>query len=211
MSKINVLQLFSIIILSTGLSNHVIVIPILIEQVGRDAWISVIIGYILMLGFSLLLLYVTKHFQDVSFMHWLSSTYSPLLSKTIAVTIVLFVIVTGWITLKETTMWVDQTFLFSTPTFVIALFLLIPPFYISYGKISVIAICAGVLIPLVVFFGILVAVGTIQNKDYHLITPVLVEHGWQMSCVVRFFFLWICHRNFHYHPVAARSYEEAKF
>ncbi len=71
-----------------GLTNHVIVIPFLINAAGRDAWISVIIGYIFTLLFSLLLLYVTRKFQSVSIFEWISSTYSRLLSRTIAFFIV---------------------------------------------------------------------------------------------------------------------------
>ncbi len=38
MTKINIIQLFAIFLLSMGLTNHVIVIPFLINAAGRDAW-----------------------------------------------------------------------------------------------------------------------------------------------------------------------------
>lgn len=179
MTKITISQLFTIILLGTGLSNHVIVTPILIDASGRDAWISVIIGYVSSLVFSLLLLYVTRQFQSVSLFEWLSFTYSQLLSRIIAIFIVVYLLITGWITLKETVMWTEETFLFNTPTIFIALFLLACSLYISYEKLSVIAICAGVLLPFVLMFGIFVAIGTIPDKNYHLVTPILVENGWQ--------------------------------
>jgi len=178
MKKISISQLFAIILLSTGLKNHVIVTPILIDTSGRDAWISVIVGYAFALVFSLLLLYVSRNFQTVSLFEWLSSTYSQQLSKLIAILIVIYLLITGWITLKETVMWTEETFLFNTPTFFIILLLLACSLYISYGRLNVIAICAGVLLPIVILFGIFVALGTIPDKAYKLLTPVLVENGW---------------------------------
>ncbi|MDQ0157958.1 GerAB/ArcD/ProY family transporter [Robertmurraya andreesenii] len=179
MTKINITQLFTIFILSMGLTNHVIVIPFLINAAGRDAWISVIIGYILTLLFSLLLLYVTRKFQSVSIFEWISSTYSRLLSRVIAFLLFIYLTITGFITLKETVLWINETFLFNTPVVVVSLFILTASIYISYGKINVIAICAGVVLPFVIIFGLFVAIGTIPDKNFTLITPVLVENGWK--------------------------------
>ncbi|MDY7043141.1 endospore germination permease [Virgibacillus sp. M23] len=178
MGNITISQLMAIFLLSTGLSNHVIVIPILINATGRDAWISVLIGYSLLLALSPLFLYVTKQFQDQSLFQWLSSTYSKTLSYGIAILIVIFLLIMGWITLKETVMWTDETYLFFTPILVITLFTLGASLYISYCKLNVIGICAGVLLPLVILFGMFVAIGTIPDKNYRLVAPVLVENGW---------------------------------
>lgn len=142
MKKISILQLFTIILLSTGLSNHVIVTPILIDASGRDAWISVIIGYALTIVLSLLFIYVSGHFQTMSVFEWLSTTYSRLLSRIIAILIASYLLITGWVTLKETVMWTKESFLFNTPTIIITLFLLACSLYISYGKLNIIAICA---------------------------------------------------------------------
>jgi len=179
MTKINIIQLFAIFLLSMGLTNHVIVIPFLINAAGRDAWISVIIGYIFTLLFSLLLLYVTRKFQSVSIFEWISSTYSRLLSRVIAFLLFIYLTITGFITLKETVLWINETFLFNTPVVVVSLFILTASIYISYGKINVIAICAGVVLPFVIIFGLFVAIGTIPDKNFTLITPVLVENGWK--------------------------------
>ncbi|MFL0574900.1 endospore germination permease [Priestia megaterium] len=178
MGRITIPQLFTIFLLSTGLSNHVIVIPILLECAGRDAWISVIIGYFLILVFSLLILYISRRCQSECLFDWITSNYSKVLSVIIAVLFAIFLLVTGWVSLRETVIWTNETYLMNTPVFFIALFIVGASLYISYGKLNIIAICAGVLLPLVVLLGIFVAIGTIPDKDYHLITPVLVENGW---------------------------------
>lgn len=179
MSKISISQLFAILLLATGLSNHVLVIPILINAAGRDAWLSVIIGYMVFTIFSPVILYVLKGINATSVFDWLTTNYSRFLSRIIGLLFLLFFVVAGWITLKETTMWTGETYLFETPILVVALFLLGTSFYISYGRLNVIAICAGVLLPVVILFGIFVATGTIPDKDYMLVGPILVENSWK--------------------------------
>lgn len=176
--KISVSQVFYIFLLSTGLSNHVLVIPLLIDAAGRDAWISVLIGYLISIPFLLILLYVMKNLKNISLFDWLKSTYSAAFSRIIATLIAIYLLIVGWITLKETVTWTHETYLLNTPVLVIGLSILASSIYISYGKINVIAICAGVLLPLVIVLGCFVAIGTIPAKDYSFITPVLVENTW---------------------------------
>ncbi|MCP3740002.1 GerAB/ArcD/ProY family transporter [Rossellomorea sp. BNER] len=178
-NQISISQFFYIFLLSTGLSNHVIVIPLLIDAAGRDAWISIIVGYFMSIPFLFLLLYVNKQFKDLSLFQWLKENSSLALSRIMALLIVIFLFITGWITLKETVTWTHETYLPNTPMLVVGFAILAISIYISYGKLNVIAICAGVLLPLVVIFGIFVAIGTIPDKNYALVTPVLVENGWQ--------------------------------
>ncbi|WP_369809912.1 hypothetical protein [Gracilibacillus caseinilyticus] len=89
MSKITISQFFAILLLGTGLSNHVIVVPLLLNAAGRDSCL-----------------------------------------------------VSRFVTLKETTMWTDETNLFQTPTILIAALLIGASFYISLDNVKVIAICA---------------------------------------------------------------------
>ncbi|WP_379599940.1 GerAB/ArcD/ProY family transporter [Oceanobacillus profundus] len=177
-NPISVSQFFFIFLISTGLSNHVLVIPLLIDAAGRDAWISVFVGYFISIPFLLLMVYVTKHFKSISIFEWLETNYNKAFRRIIAVLISIFLFITGFITLKETVTWTHETYLQDTPMLVVGISILATSLYISYGKLNVIAICAGVLLPFVVLFGLLVTIGTIPNKNYSLITPVLVENGW---------------------------------
>lgn len=187
MGKITVSQLFAIFLLSTGLNNHVIVIPILIDADGRDAWISILISYAFIILLLPLLLFITKKLQTKSLFEWLTLHYSEWLSKFIAIIISCFLLLAGWVTIKETVLWTNETYLFRTPIIFIALLLLASSFYIAYGKLNVIAICAGILLPLVILFGIFVFIATIPEKNYNLIAPVLVENNWQDVFLGAFF------------------------
>ncbi|WP_284141333.1 endospore germination permease [Virgibacillus sp. LDC-1] len=178
-NKIRIPQFFSIIILSAGLSNHVLVIPLLIDAAGRDAWISVIIGYLLSIPLLGMLVYVTKNLPNESVFQWLEKSYSKGLSKVIAFVVFFYLFISAWSTLMDTVKWTHQTYLPRTPVFVLALLLLGVSLYISTGKLKVIAICAGVLLPVVILLGIFVAFGTTPDKYYFLLRPVLVENTWK--------------------------------
>lgn len=178
MAKITIPQLFTIFLLSTGLNNHVIITPLLLDASGRDAWISIIIGYLATLLISLPIFYISSHFLSESIISWLSTTYSRFVGRMTAIFFSIHLMVAGWISLRETTYWVNETFLFNTPIVIIAICLLSASLYISYGKLNTIAFCAGVLLPLVILFGVFVAIGTIPDKNYQLVTPILVENSW---------------------------------
>lgn len=56
-------QLFLMLILSTGLLNHVILIPNLLKAAGRDSWLSVIIAYPISLLFLWLIYFIVKNWD----------------------------------------------------------------------------------------------------------------------------------------------------
>ncbi|PAV28677.1 hypothetical protein CIL05_15405 [Virgibacillus profundi] len=175
--QISISQFIIIFLLSTGLSNHVLVVPLIIDVAGRDAWISVIVGFLMIIPFLFIVLYVTKQLKNTSVFEWLEVTYSNTIRKIVAGLLVIFLFIAGFTTAWETVSWTHDTYLLNTPMLVVAFSILAASLYIA-GRVNVIAICAGILLPFVVFLGVLVAVGTIPDKNYSLILPVLVEQNW---------------------------------
>ncbi|MEH7377684.1 hypothetical protein [Neobacillus drentensis] len=54
-------QLLLLLILSTGLLNHVLLIPNLLTAAGRDSWLSVIVAYPIALFFLWLVYFIVKN------------------------------------------------------------------------------------------------------------------------------------------------------
>ncbi|AZN41189.1 hypothetical protein EJC50_17060 [Paenibacillus albus] len=79
-------------------------------------------------------------------------------------------------TLKDTTNWVDVTFLPDTPGYAIAITLLIIAFYAAYAGLWSITVCTGLLFPFVLLCEMFLTISNIPFKNYHFILPVL-EHG----------------------------------
>ena len=69
--KITVLQVIFIIMISTGLMNHVIVIPVLLDKSGRDAWIAVLVAGVPFLAWSAIIFYIYKKLDGQHLFIWL--------------------------------------------------------------------------------------------------------------------------------------------
>lgn len=48
----SLLQISMVLILSTGMMNHVLVIPLLLDASGRDSWISTIVTFVVLIPFT---------------------------------------------------------------------------------------------------------------------------------------------------------------
>jgi spore germination protein KB len=77
--KITVLQLFFIILISTGLMNHVIVIPVLLDKSGRDAWIAVLGAGAIFLAWSAMVFYIYKKLAGQHLLLWLKERVGTIL------------------------------------------------------------------------------------------------------------------------------------
>ncbi len=178
MSKqISIQQFFFIFLLSTGLTNQILIVPLIIDAAGRDSWISVIAGYLMGIFFFILLLTITKQLKNISIFEWLELTYNKTLRRIVALFLLVFLGLTGFVTIKEVVAWTHDIYLPNTPVLAVAFAILATALYIS-GNIKFIAICSGVIFPFVIAFEIFVALGTIPAKNYSLILPVLVENEW---------------------------------
>ena len=56
-------QAFMIMMLTAGLTNHVMIIPVLLEKSGRDAWITILVSAVLFMPWVLLVLASSKSRQ----------------------------------------------------------------------------------------------------------------------------------------------------
>lgn len=185
---IRISEVFFMFLLSSSLVNHIIVMPIMIETAGRNAWISTILGFLLSIPFLYLLAKVITHFKSISIFKWLEKHYQPSVRNLIGFLFFLFLFFNGWVTIKQMVAWTQDTYLFYTPILVVGIAIMIVSLYIA-NDVSVITICSGVIFPLVLFFGAFLVVATIPANNYSLILPILVEHGWFDIFKASFFML----------------------
>src|SRR5690606_8083866 len=175
---ISVSQFCILIVLTTGIKNLVDIVPLTLASAGRDAWISVIVGYLLILPFLYLWTSANKQLQHVSIFDWIETNYNKVFRVIVVIFFVAFLLIAGLVTVMETVSWTNNTYLLRTPRLVVGLAILCSSLYISSGKLKVIAICAGVLFHVVLVLQIFVAVVTIKDSNYLLLLPVLIENKW---------------------------------
>jgi spore germination protein (amino acid permease) len=166
-----------IVILSTGLMNHVLAIPFILDQAGRDAWISVLVSippFLLWLG---VLYYIMRKTKQQSLTLLIQQHFGNLAFLLIVIPLVLFLLVNSLITLKDTTSWISINFLRETPTFVITFCTLLLCSITARAGISSIAQMSAILLPAVVLFGFFIMLSKMHYKHYSWVLPML-QNGW---------------------------------
>ncbi|MBE9915879.1 endospore germination permease [Paenibacillus donghaensis] len=177
-TNISFLQSIMIMMLSTGLLNHVIVIPILLDAANRDAWISALLACALSLVWIIVLHFGITKLNQKHLFQYLAKAYHPALSWILAFFAGIYLFAICLLTTRDTVYWIHLTFSPETPVLVLVLVFLLISALNAYFGIHSIANTAGVLLPAVVVLGFFVMLSNTPHKDYTLLKPIL-EHGMQ--------------------------------
>lgn len=177
MKKISNLQFILLLMTSIGLKNHVIVIPPLLRVAGRDAWISVILvlGSILIWG--IIVFYIYKTINGEHIHTWLENTTGKIFKNILLWTVCFYLVIMAGVTLKETILWTNVSYLLETPMIVVTILFIIPCMLAALTNLRTIIIVNFFFLMFVILFGFFVAFTNIQFKDYSLLLPIL-EHGY---------------------------------
>ncbi|MBD2865526.1 GerAB/ArcD/ProY family transporter [Paenibacillus oceani] len=177
-SKINFLQLCMILMLMNGLTDHVIINPLLLDASGRDAWIAVICTAFWFLPWCALIVYIMRSANGERIQPWLAKQTSPVISWLLLTPIILQLYLIGGMTVEQTVTWTATNYLPATPTSVLTIVLVLVCLYAANYGLKAIAISSGILLPTVIGLGFFVAIANIPEKDYGMLKPFL-ENGWK--------------------------------
>ena len=178
MKSTNTISILHIILLTMtviGLKNHVTIIPSLLNNAGRDAWISVILATIVIIPWLYLLLVVHKNLGDQSIRMYILKS-SPKFGNAIIYFIAFYLILIAAFTMRETLQWVSTTFLIETPILLLLLFFVVVCLFLAMSSIFSITMVNVIVLFGVLVLGFLVAFVNIKVKNYALLLPFF-EHG----------------------------------
>ncbi|WP_152393413.1 GerAB/ArcD/ProY family transporter [Paenibacillus guangzhouensis] len=167
-----------IIMLSTGLLNHVIIIPIILDAAKRDAWISVLLAGACALVWIILLHLGSNRMNKQHLFEWLQHAYHPAVGRILAFLAGIYLLTICTLTTRDTIYWIHLTFSPETPILVYTLIFLLISAFNAYRGIQSLANTASILLPFVVILGFFVMLSNTPHKDYTLLKPIL-EHGMQ--------------------------------
>jgi spore germination protein KB len=167
---------FSIILLAVGLMNHVMVIPPLLHEAKRDAWISVLSAILPYLAWTTLLYYIMRKTNQQSLFPWLTQHYGKVICGAYRIFFIVYLFLIIVMTLKETTMWTHSSYLPRTPHWALSISLVLLSWFAAQYGVQTIAIASGILLPFVIIFGDFVMSANLPEKKYSLLTPVF-ENG----------------------------------
>lgn len=176
-SRISTSTAMMIIILSTGFMNHMTVFPFLLDQAGRDAWISVLVTippFLLWLG---ILYYIMRKTKQQSLTLLIQQRYGNLVFLLIVVPLMLILIVISFITLKDITDWISINFLRLTPRYIIAISIMLLCTITARVGIFSISLLSAFFLPFILLLGILVMTTNMSDRHYSWVLPML-QNGW---------------------------------
>ncbi|MFC4601239.1 endospore germination permease [Cohnella hongkongensis] len=170
---INFFQACTILLLTNGLTNHVIVNPMLLDASGRDAWIAVIAAGLPFLLWCLLLAFFIRKTGSISLYDWLSERTHPIVAWALTIPLCIQLYLIGAMTVVHSSTWTINNYLPGTPKLLLALILTgLCALYAAWG-IRVIAIMSGILLPVVVLLGFFVSISNNPQKDFTLLQPFM--------------------------------------
>jgi hypothetical protein len=113
--KISLFQACFILVASAGIFDHVMVIPILLQEAGRDAWVSVLSTFFPFVAWIFLLVYIIRKTGQQRLSTWLQQHAGTGVSRIFSFLAALQLFSMAAVTLRDTTVWTNVTYLPKTP------------------------------------------------------------------------------------------------
>jgi spore germination protein KB len=174
---LNRTQLIMLIILSTGLMNHVILIPIMLDVAGRDSWLSVLLAALPAAAWAAAVGMTMRKIGSDRLQLFLNRRGHVILTWTIMAALGLYLALIAIITMKDMMDWLQLVYLPYTPRWLVSVVFAVLCLSMARLGIQVVGIVGGVLLPFVVILGLFVMTANTPHKHYDLLLPVL-ERGW---------------------------------
>lgn len=172
---ISLLQMSLILIGSTGLVNHVIIIPMVLDISGRDSWIAILFSSVSFLFILPILYFIQKRMNGEQLFLWIKGNFGIFVAYPLMAIILLYLFSLSVVTLKETLTFLSF-YLPMTPKLVLGATFSIICFYNAKHGIQSIGLTAGILLPIVIIFGFFVMTANFPNKDFSFLKPYM-EYG----------------------------------
>ncbi|THF79528.1 endospore germination permease [Cohnella fermenti] len=176
--KITFLQACTMMALMNGLSDHVIVNPMILDSSGRDSWITVSVAGVLFLVWSLMVVAIMRMSGMKPWRQWLRSATMPAVSWLLVAPVCAQLYLIAGMTIVHTASWHVTNYMPDSPELLLVLCLVTLTALLAIWGLRIIAITSGILLPVVIALGMLVGIGNTSQKDYKLLLPIL-ENGWQ--------------------------------
>ncbi|RNC97793.1 GerAB/ArcD/ProY family transporter [Lysinibacillus halotolerans] len=168
-------QLLLMLILSTGLLNHVILIPNLLSAAGRDSWVSVIITYPICILFLILITYILNNSPQDGFFSLIKKRMGKTFSIFLSIPVVLYLFFSTYVTFRDLVIWLNAYFLAESSFLMITVLLIIACCIVTLVGIKNMSITSGLLLPLVIIFGIFISITNTPSKDPSLLFPIFTD------------------------------------
>lgn len=165
-----------VLLLFTGIFNHVIILPHLLGVAKRDSWVCVLISYVIFLFWIGVYSYIfSKNKQRLPLMRWLELRINKSIAKLIMLLFTMYILIIGIISFFDLIVIVNIHFLPLTATGVVIIPFLLLCIWAASSGLKTIVYTSAVLLPIVWLLGHFVAFSTMDEKDYSYLFPLFVD------------------------------------
>lgn len=168
-------QVFLMLVLSTGLLNHVMIIPTILQAAGRDSWFSIAAVTPLFILYMALVFFIVKKTGQENLYDWCKKSFGKVAALFIVLPIVFIAFTVSYVSLKDTSLWLNTYFLLDLPSPVILFVLSLSCFWATKKGIKAMTIMTTVILPIVVLLGFFIMSVNSTEKDMELLLPLFSE------------------------------------
>lgn len=173
--QIRGVQMFVMFMLAIGITNHVVVVPLILQAAHRDAWLSGLFSIPLVIIWATVVYLIIKLTQQQSLYDWFKSRYNKAVAAGILIPFLLLLLIIILISVRDSSTWTKVTYLPRTPYGVTVSLFVFAGMLAAMNGLRTIVIASGVLLPFVIHFGFFVMTVNYQYKDYSYLFPVLTQ------------------------------------
>jgi spore germination protein KB len=164
-----------VILLSVGLFAHVEIIPGLLSIVERDAWISILLVFILLPIWIIAIYKITTIINNRSIISLIRNQENSFIYYILLLPLALYMLINAFVTAKDIIYWSQLSYMQGFNSFILAITLLIFCLVCTQSGLFPIGILSSLLCPLVIFLGFFISFANMKKKNYELLFPVLTE------------------------------------
>ncbi len=168
-------QVYLVAFISIAINVHVLLIPYILLKGGRDSWLSIVVAFGCMLPLLWLMHRIQKVAGEEGILAYIYRHFGRW-DVVIRIALILWLLVTAAISMRDVIHWAHVSFLTFTPVSVLTIFFALTCAYSAALGLRVLVIVTGILLPIVCTLGFFVGIGNLSQKDYALLLPFL-EHG----------------------------------
>ncbi|KON87836.1 spore gernimation protein GerXB [Sporosarcina globispora] len=173
--KYSRLQISFMLILFTGISNHVMILPHLLRVANRDAWVCALAAYGILLLWGILIYVLLRRLNGESLYGWSKDRAGIFISKGLMFVFALYFFVTGTLSSYDFILLVKVYFLPLTPGWIVSGCFFILCIWAAFKGLKVIVYVSAALLPIVWLLGFFVAFATWEEKEYSILFPILMD------------------------------------
>ncbi|HEO8418526.1 GerAB/ArcD/ProY family transporter [Niallia sp. FSL W8-0635] len=172
-NRLRYISIVYLVLLSVGLFAHVEIIPGILTIVKRDAWISVLLAFIVLPLWVLLLYKIITIVHTDSFIKVVKRYSSSAHYYYFLLPLGIYMYGSAFITAKDIVFWSQLTYMKDYNIFLLASILLILCLICSNLGLFSMGIVSTILCPIVLFLGFFISFANNNKKNYELLLPIL--------------------------------------